>query len=107
MYDISTSNETKIASERRAPDIYGNYIAYTNDYNGEDHKHDGIYLYNLKAKKEIEIDNVYSFPAIFGKNVVWSKPNCKNGSDICKYDICTQKIRSITYTNSPISELDI
>ena len=50
MYDISTGNETKITSGGRNPDIYGNYLVYTNNYYiGQDHKNDSIYLYDLNA----------------------------------------------------------
>ena len=76
MYDISTGNETNIASERRNPDIYGNYVVYTNNYYyGEDHQNDGIYLYDLNAHNETKIATVYSSPAIYDKKVVWSQAN--------------------------------
>lgn len=108
IYDISKGNETKIASERRDPDIYNNYVVYTNNYYyGEDPRYDGIYLYDLNAHKETKIANVYSSPAVYGKNVVWAQDNKKNGSDIRKYDISTHKTSTIITTNSPVSELDI
>ena len=108
MYDIFTGNETKIASERRSPDIYENYIVYTNNYYyGQDHQHDGIYLYDLNAHTETKIASVYSSPAIYDKIVVWTEDNNKNGSEICKYDISTHQIRIITTASSPVSELDI
>ncbi|KKH45718.1 hypothetical protein EO93_02295 [Methanosarcina sp. 1.H.A.2.2] len=110
MYDISTGNETLIASGRRIPDIYGNYIVYTNNYYyGEDHQNDGIYLYDLNTHNETRIAAVYSFPAIYGKKVVWSQENSSNASDIYLYNISTQQTGKITTTNSsiPESELDI
>ncbi|WP_082105938.1 PKD domain-containing protein [Methanosarcina sp. 1.H.T.1A.1] len=110
MYDISTGNETLIASGRRIPDIYGNYIVYTNNYYyGEDHQNDGIYLYDLNTHNETKIAAVYSFPAIYGKKVVWSQENSSNAYDIYLYNISTQQTGKITTTNSsmPESELDI
>ena len=60
MYDSSTGNETKIASERYLPDIYGNYIVYTNDIMMIT-SNDGIYLYDLNAQKETKIANYLQF----------------------------------------------
>jgi len=110
MYDVSTGNETKIASERRAPDIYGNYIVYTdsNYYSGQDHQNNGIYLYNLNTNNETKIVTVHgypaitvhSYPAIYDKTVVWSQANNSSGYDICMYDICTHQTSTITTTNS-------
>ena len=105
MYDISTDNETKIASGRYLPDIYGNYIVYTNPYS-DDHKNNGIYLYDLNAHKETKIAAVYSSPAIYDTTVVWSQANSNNGYDIRKYDISTNQTSTITTTSS-VSELDI
>ncbi|MCC4771675.1 PKD domain-containing protein [Methanosarcina sp. DH2] len=110
MCDVSTNNETMIASERRSPDIYGNYIVYTNNYYyGQDHENDGVYLYNLNTHNETKIAAVYSSPAIYGEKVVWSQENGDNGYDIYLHDISTQQTGTITTTNSsiPESELDI
>jgi len=110
MYDISTGNETLIASERRAPDIYGNYIVYTNNYYyGQDHQNDGIYLYDLDTHNESKIAAVYSFPAIYGNRVVWSQENNSSAYDIYLYNLSTQETGKIATTNSsgPEAELDI
>lgn len=107
-YDISTGNETMIASERRSPDIYGNYIVYTNNYySDQDHKNDGIYLYDLNTHNETKIAAVYSSPAIYGKKVVWSQENGNDSYDIYLYDISTQQTGIITTANSSISESDL
>lgn len=108
MYDISSGNETKISSKGRLPDIYKNYIVYTNNYYGQDYQNNGIYLYDLNTNNETKIANAYGSSAIYGTKVVWSQAN-SSGSDICIYDICTHQISTITTTNSsiPESELDI
>lgn len=108
MYDISSGNETKISSEGRLPDIYENYIVYTNNYYGQDCKNNGIYLYNLNTNNETKIATAYGYPVIYGTKVVWSQAN-SSGSDICMYDICNHQTSTITTTNSsiPESELDI
>jgi len=112
MYDVSTGNETMIASERRAPtmiasyrhvpDIYGNYIVYTNsNYSyGQDHKNDGIYLYDLNTGNETKIATVHGYPAIYDKTVVWSQADNSGGYDIYMYDRCTHQTSIITTTNS-------
>ena len=107
--DISNGEDTQIASGRRLPDIYGNYIVYTNNYYGQDHQNDGIYLYDLNTHNETKIANAYSSPAIYDTKVVWSQANSNNGYDIRKYDISTNQTNTITTTNSLIleSELDI
>jgi FOG: PKD repeat len=108
MYDISSGNETKVSSEGRLPDIYKNYIVYTNNYYSQDCKNNGIYLYDLNTNNQTRIATVYGYPVIYGTKVVWSQAN-SSGSDICMYDICTHQTSTITTTNSsiPESELDI
>ncbi|RPJ79094.1 MAG: hypothetical protein EHM20_02285 [Alphaproteobacteria bacterium] len=121
-YDVSTGNETMIASERRAPtmiaserygpDIYGNYIVYTNSnyYSDQDQKNNSIYLYDLNTSSETKIATVHGYPAIYDKTVVWSQANNSGGYDICMYDICTHQTSTITTTNSSSyesRELDI
>ncbi len=100
LYDISTDYVTKIKSGS-LPDIYGNYIVYTKD--------DGIYLYDISVHGETKIASVYSSPAIFDKQVVWSQANSNNGYDIRKYDISTHQtsILASTKNSIPESELDI
>jgi Tol biopolymer transport system component len=110
MYDTSTGNETKIASERFKPDIYGNYIVYTNCYYGQDCQNEGIYLYDLNTSSETKIATVHGSPAIYGTKAVWSQANSSNGYDICIYDICTNQTSTVTTTNSSnfeSEELDI
>jgi len=108
MYDSSTGNETKIASGRSLPDIYGNYIVYTNAYN-DDQRYDGIYLYDLNSHEETKIANAYSSPAIYDTKVLWSQANSNNSYDTREYNISTNQTSTITTTNSSIpgSELDI
>lgn len=102
MYDISTGNETMIAYERRAPDICGNYIVYTNSnyYPDKDHKNNSIYLYDLNNSNETKIATVHGHPAIYNKTVVWFQANNIGSYDICMYDICTHQTSTITTTNS-------
>ena len=104
MYDSSTGNETKIASGRSLPDIYGNYIVYTNAYN-DDHRYDGIYLYDLNSHKETKIANAYSSPAIYDTKVLWSQANSNNSYDTREYNISTNQTSTIATTSS-VSELD-
>lgn len=108
VYDISTGNETKITPSGNFPDIYGNYIVYTNYYD-QDHKNDSIYLYDINTGNETKIVTVYGYPAIYDETVVWSQANSSDGYDVCKYDISTNQTSIITTTDSPIteSELDI
>jgi PGF-pre-PGF domain-containing protein len=108
MYDISTGTETKITSSGQLPDIYGNYVVYT-DYYGQDHKNDSIYLYEINTGNKTKIANVHSCPAIYDKTVVWSQANSSNGYDICKYDITSNQTGILTTINNsiPESELDI
>ena len=108
MYDISTGNETKISSGGRLPDIYGNYVVYTNNYYyGQDHQNDGIYLYDLNTHNETKIATVYSSPAIHDKKVVWSQENSNNAYDVHLYDISTQQTSTLTTTNSSVSESEL
>ncbi|MGB9927317.1 MAG: protease inhibitor I42 family protein, partial [Methanosarcina sp.] len=108
MHDFSTGNEIQLSSAGRDPDIYGNYVVYTNSYYiGQDPQNDGIYLYDLNTHKETKIASVYSSPAIYGQKVVWFQANSNNGYDIKKYDISTQQTGTITTTNSAISESEL
>jgi len=110
IYDFSTGNETMIASERRSPDICGNYIVYTNNYYyGQEHENDGIYLYDLNTHNETKIATVYSSPAVYGEKVVWSQKNGNNSYDVYLHNISTQEMSIIATTNSsiPEHELDI
>jgi beta propeller repeat protein len=108
IYDISTGNETKISSAGRNPDIYGNYVVYTNNYySDQDHQNDSIYLYDLNAQKETKIAKVYSSPAIYDTKVVWSQTNGNNSSDILEYNISTKQTSIMTTTNNPISESEL
>lgn len=108
MYDISTGNETKITPSGNFPDIYGNYVVYTNYYD-QDHKNDSIYLYDINTGNETKIATVYGYPAIYDKTVVWSQANSNDGYDICKYDISTNQTSILTTADSSIPEtgLDI
>lgn len=108
MYDISTGNETKILPNSSFPDIYGNYVVYTNNYYSQD-RQSGIYLYDLNTGNETKIAAVHGYPAIYDKKVVWSQANSNNGYDICEYDISTNQKSVITTIDCPIheSELDI
>lgn len=102
MHDFSTGNETMVASERHAPDIYGNYIVYTNSnyYSDQDHKNNSVYLYDLNTSNETKIATFHGYPAIYDKTVVWSQANNSGGYDICIYDICTHQTSTITAINS-------
>lgn len=108
MYDISTGNEIKVTPSGNFPDIYGNYIVYTNYYD-RNHKNDSIYLYDINIGNAAKIAAVYGYPAIYDKTVVWSQANSNNGYDICKYDITANQTSILTTINSsiPESELDI
>lgn len=108
MYDISTGNETKISQDSSFPDIYGDYVVYTNNYYSQN-RQSGIYLYNLNTDNETKIATVHGYPAIYDKKVIWSQANSNNGYDICEYDISTNQTSIITTIGCPIpeSELDI
>ncbi|MDQ1276854.1 MAG: PGF-pre-PGF protein [Euryarchaeota archaeon] len=108
MYDISTGSETKITPYGSFPDIYGNYVVYTNYYDRY-HKNDSIYLYDINSGSEAKIASAYHYPAIYDKTVVWSQANSSNGYDICKYDITANQTSILTTLNSsiPEAELDI
>ena len=103
IYDISTGNETKITPSGNFPDIYGNYVVYTNYYD-QDHKNDSIYLYDINTGNETKIATVYGYPAIYDKTVVWSQANGNNSYDICKYDILTNQTSIITTADRSIPE---
>jgi len=103
MYDISTGNETKITPSGNFPDIYGNYVVYTNYYD-QDHKNDSIHLYDINTGNETKIATVHGYPAIYDKTVVWSQANSNNSYDICKYDILTNQTSIITTADSSIPE---
>ena len=107
MYDISTGDEAKISSAGYFPDIYGDYVVYTNSY--YDHQNDSIYLYNINSGNETKIAAVHGYPAIYDNTVVWSQANSSSGYDICKYDITTNQTSILTTINSsiPEAELDI
>lgn len=108
MYDISTGSETKITPYGSFPDIYENYVVYTNYYDRY-HENDSIYLYDINTGRETKIASVYSSPAIYDKTVVWSQANSSSGYDICKYDITANRTGILTTLNSsiPETELDI
>jgi PGF-pre-PGF domain-containing protein len=97
-----------LSSAGRDPDIYENYVVYTNNYYiGDNPQNNAIYLYDLKTHNETKIGSVYSSPSIYGTKVVWFQPNANNGYDIKKYDISTQETSTLTTTNSSISESEL
>ncbi len=109
VYDISTDNWTTISSDGSSPDIYGDYVVYTNSYYSQN-RQSGIYLYDLNTYNETKIAAVHSYPAIYDRKVVWSQANSSNGYDICIYDISTHQTSTIRTTNSSSfesQELDI
>ena len=106
LYDVSTNNWTTISSDGSSPDIYGNYVVYTNYYYSQN-RQSGIYLYDLNTHNETKIAAVHSYPAIYDRKVVWFQANSNNGYDICKYDISTNQTSIITATNSSISESEL
>lgn len=106
MYDISTGSEIKITPYGSFPDIYGNYVVYTNYYDRY-HENDSIYLYDINTGRETKIASVYSSPAIYDKTVVWSQANGSSGYDICKYDITANQAGILTTLSSSIPETEL
>ena len=105
---VSIGEETQLSPAGRDPDIYGNYVVYTNNYSIEqDPQNNVIYLYNLSSHNETKIANVHSSPAIYGTKVVWFQADTNNGYDIKKYDIFTQETSTLTTANSSISESEL
>jgi hypothetical protein len=72
MYDVSTGEETQLSPAGIDPDIYGNYVVYTNNYSISDNPQNyAIYLYDLSTHNETKIAKVHSSPAIYGTKVIW------------------------------------
>jgi len=105
MYNISTSTETQITTERsnhRNPAIYGDRIVWEDDRNGNL----DIYMYDLSTSKETQITTDKSFqsePAIYGDTIVWVDGRSLK-QNIYMYNISTSTETQITnddYQGSP------
>ena len=104
MYNISTSKETQITtnkSNQSFPAIYKDRVVWVDDRNGNP----DIYMYDLSTSKETRITtsgsaNCCRSPAIYGDRIVWTDmrwTDMRNGNeDIYMYDISTSKETQIT-----------
>jgi len=100
MYNLSTSRETQITtnrSDQMRPSIYGDRIVWTDERNIES---DGYfsngnwdtYMYNLSTSRETQIttnESCQTYPAIYGDRIVWQ--DGKYGGSIYMYDLSTSK----------------
>jgi beta propeller repeat protein len=101
LYDQSGERKiTDYASDKRDPDINGNYIVWQDDRNDEDStiRQYDIFLYNLATNEELKVSQPagnYEEPKIDGNYIVWR--NTTNGfSDVMLYQIQTGTLENIT-----------
>ena len=75
MHDLSTSQDTLIASDAWGPDIYGDRIVYHGGGTGMPMR-----MYNISTSTETEIttDDTGTSPAIYGNRIVWADDRNEN-----------------------------
>jgi TolB protein len=105
MYDLSTSEETRLVSSVSSdarPDIYGDRIVWGDDRN----QNSDIYMYDLVNSTEVQITDNESeqwHPAIYEDRIIWTDYRNGNGwdnPDIYMYNLSTSEEMQITTSES-------
>ena len=98
MFDLSTSNETLIATgyygTSEGPAIYEDRVVWTDGRDSWGTGNIDIYMYDLYTSTETQITTNESeqfSPAIYGDKIVWTDNRNGNQNDVSNYDIymCT------------------
>ncbi|MDO5841585.1 MAG: hypothetical protein Q4Q27_15880, partial [Methanosarcina mazei] len=118
MYDLSTSTETQITSNKSnqfRPEIYGDRIVWVDERNSDKsgefymNSNSDIYMYDLSTSTEIQITTNeldQDFPFLYSDRIVWM--DSRNLSDIYMYNITNSKeIPITTNQSSQISEINV
>ncbi|WP_164888552.1 hypothetical protein [Methanosarcina sp. MSH10X1] len=105
MYDLSTSEETRLVSNVSSdtkPDIYGDRIVWGDDRN----QNSDIYMYDLVNSTEVQITDNESEqwrPALYEDRIIWTDYRNGNGwdnPDVYMYNLSTSEEMQITTSES-------